>query len=72
MFDVEVVAYGNSLALKLPSNSGNIFKEGQRWLLIPAEDGMAFTLVPRIADPYAGPTSSNPMFEEWDDVGFDE
>ncbi|ASG80143.1 MULTISPECIES: type II toxin-antitoxin system PemI/MazE family antitoxin [Lactiplantibacillus] len=69
MVEIKTVSLGNSLALSLPKDGR--FKEGQRWLLIPAKDGESYTLVPRIENPYTGPTKQ-PMTEAWPDVDWNE
>lgn len=65
MLIATVIARGNSLALKLPSNAS--FKEGQSWLLIPSSTGESFVLVPRLTNPYNSNPSSENMAEEWPD-----
>lgn len=70
MMEVKVVCHGGSLALNLPKD--NRFKNGQRWLLISSVDGKAFTLVPRMKNPYTQAPGSKSMAEEWSDVDWRE
>lgn len=70
MLEIKTVSRGNSLALSLPKDKR--FKLGQRWLLIPSSDGVSFTLVPRIENPYDGAKPATPRTEVWRDVDWDE
>lgn len=48
-----------------------MFDKDQPWLLVPSDDGTAFTLVPRMENPYAGkPARDEKMATEWGDVPF--
>ncbi|WP_155287392.1 type II toxin-antitoxin system PemI/MazE family antitoxin [Lacticaseibacillus zhaodongensis] len=68
MFEVKVVARGDSLVLSLPDNTGIDFTAGQHWLMIPTADGTAFTVVPKLVNPYRKQQSADKMPEEWSDV----
>lgn len=70
MLEVKTVSRGNSLALSLPKDDR--FKKGQKWLLIPSSSGTAFTLVPKMVNPYTGEPDNEKMHEEWPEITHNE
>jgi hypothetical protein len=72
MVKVELVSHGRPLAISLPSNSNFKIKKVQRFLLISSKRGTAYTLVPRISNPYAEPATKATMPEEWNDLKFED